>query len=109
MSLQVRGPAGAVSQCKVKWWCVLLVHWPGVNTQVSRAHLDMIVTCYNPSSNLATHAVNPLSICCTKYFEAAVDVQVLCTANHEVFLEVWYRYCTLLLLHLSLGGVVQTL
>lgn len=62
-----------------------------------------------PSSNLATHAVNPLSICCTKYFEAAVDVQVLCTATHEVFLEVWYRYCTLLLLHLSLGGVVQTL
>lgn len=62
------------------------MHWPGVSTQVSRAHLDMIVMCYNPSSNLATHAVNPLSICFTEInVEAAVDVQVLCAANHEVF------------------------
>lgn len=96
----------------VKCQCILLVPWPGLNAQVSRAHLDVNVTCfiYNPSSNLATDAVNPLSICYTKInFEAAVDVQVLCTANHEVYLEVWCRYCMLLLLHISLGGVVQKL
>lgn len=86
------------------------MHWPGPNAPGSRADLDVIVMCCNPSSNLATDAVNPLSTCCTKIsFEAAVDVQVLCTANHEVYIEVWCRYCTLLLLHLSLGGVVQTL
>lgn len=101
---------GKCHSAVVKCWCVLLVHWLGLNAQVSGAHLDVIVMCYNPSSNLATDAVNPLSICCTKInFEAAVDVQVLCTANHEVYLEVWCRYCTLLLLHISLGRVLQTL
>lgn len=101
---------GECHSAGVRCWCVLLMHWPGVNAQVSRAHLDTLVMCYNPSSNLVTHAVNPLSICFTKLnLEAAVDVQVLCTANHEVYLEVWCRYCTLLLLHISLGGVVQTL
>lgn len=101
------GSVGAVVKCQ----CVRPVHWLGLNAQVSRAHLDLTVMCYNPSSNLAADAVNPLSICCTKInFEAAVDVEVLCTANHEVYLEVWCRYCTLLLLHISLeGGVVQTL
>lgn len=103
-------PLGKCHRAMVKCWFVLLVHWPGLNAQVSRAHLDVIVMCYNSSSNLAPDAVNPLSICCTKInFEAAVDVQVLCTANDEVYLEVWCRYCTLLLLHISLGGVVQTL
>lgn len=110
MSLQVRGPAWGVSQCRGAMLLCTACDWPGVNKQVSRAHLDMIVMCYNPSSKLATHAINPLSVCFTEInVEAAVDVQVLCTADHEVFLEVWCGYCMLLLLHISLGGVVQTL
>lgn len=89
---------------------VLLLRWQGQIAQAGRAHLNMFLMCYNPSSNLATDAVNPLSICCTTInFEAAVDVQVLCTANHKVYLEIWCRYCMLLLLHILLGGVVQTL
>lgn len=104
----MRGSAWEVRQCNDEM-CVLLVHWPGLNAQLSRAHLDLAVMCSNSSPNLATDTVNPLSICCAKInFEAAVDVQVLCTANDEVYLEVWCRYCMLLLLHMSLGGVEQT-
>lgn len=62
--------------------CVLLMRWQGLIARVSRPRLNVFVMCYNPSSNLATDAVNPSSICCTKInFEAAVDVQVLCTAK----------------------------
>lgn len=101
---------GDCHRAMVKCLCVLLVHWQGLIAQAGRARLNVFLMCYNPSSNLATDAVNPLSICCTKInFEAAVDVQVLCTANHEVYLEIWRRYCMLLLLHILLGGVVQTL
>lgn len=87
---RVRGSAWEVSQCSGETLvCVLLLRWQGLTARVSRPHLNVFVTCYNPSSNLATDAVNPLSICCTKInCEAAVDVQVLCTANHEVYLEI---------------------
>lgn len=92
---------GKCCSAMVKCWCILRVHWLGLNAQLSRAHLDLAVMCFNPSPNLATDTINALSICCTKInFEAAVDVQVLCTASDKVYLEVWCRHCLLRLLHL---------
>lgn len=108
---RVHGSAWEVSQRNGEMLvCVLLMRWQGLIARVSRPRLNVFVMCYNPSSNLATDAVNPSSICCTKInFEAAVDVQVLCTAKSWSVPWDWCRYCMLLLLHILLGGVVQTL